>query len=60
MRNRYCSVMVDGRLDTVTFPNPDKDETAKQQALDRAKWWRETRGRRTAYAVLIEEILDGD
>ena len=59
MRNRYCSVMVDGRLDTVTFPNPDKDETAKQQALDRAKWWREEYDR-TAYAVLIEEILDGD
>lgn len=52
--NKYVSVVADGNLSLWTGPNPDKDKSAKQQAIDMAEVYRNQGF--TAYPVLVEEI----
>ena len=58
LRNKYVSVVVEGKLDTWTGANPDKFPKAKNVALFKAALFREQG--KTAYAVVVEEILDED
>jgi len=55
-KNVYCSVIVGGKLDSMTFPNPEKDPEAEQWAIKRARNLREEG--KHAYPVLITEIVD--
>jgi len=58
MRNHYVSVIVDGKLDAWTGPNPEHDKTIQRTALARAEFLRKEG--HTAYAVEIIEIKPED
>lgn len=58
-KNKYVSVVVEGRLDTWTGNNPDKDPKALGAAMIRAELLRREGGKR-AYPVVIEEIKSSE
>jgi hypothetical protein len=58
VRNVKNTVLLEGcehELDKMTFPNPDKDPTAKERAQKRADFLREHTGC-TVYAMTVEEF----
>ena len=59
-KNKYIALMVNGRT-VRTYPNPDKDPTAKAAALKDLKMFRPRLGGGDfAYAAVVEQICEED